>query len=316
MATNISQRGIKHGPSRNNNRERDVGMGVVSMRELSLFTGVGGGLLGSALLGWRTVGAVEIEEYPCRVLEARQRDGCLDEFPIWNMDIRDFNRTVAGTYEGMVDVITAGFPCQPFSSGNPKRLGENDPRNQWPQTIECIRLVKPRFALLENVTGLLSGSHGYFGTILRTLAESGYDARWRVLSAAECGAPHKRDRLWVLAYSRSVGLSGWYCERCCTQEREVVESESERCEMGGETERCCKCGGIATNASIQGWELSSREAAEHSGVSDTCWWKVEPDVGRVANGVASRVDRIKAIGNGQVPAVAATAWNLLTETLK
>ena len=80
------------------------------MLELSLFTGAGGGLLGTRLLGWTCVGAVEIDEYCCKVLDARQREGHLDEFPIWNMDIRKFNREIAGSYAGMVDLISAGFP--------------------------------------------------------------------------------------------------------------------------------------------------------------------------------------------------------------
>ena len=80
------------------------------MNELSLFTGAGGGLLGSILLGWQTIGAVEIEEYPCKVLKQRQKDGILSKFPIWHMDIREFNRRIAANYRGVVDVITAGFP--------------------------------------------------------------------------------------------------------------------------------------------------------------------------------------------------------------
>ena len=118
------------------------------MRELSLFTGAGGGLLGTMLLGWQCVGAVEFEEYPCRVLEQRQKDGILDDFPIWHMDIREFNRRLAPAYTGLVDVITAGFPCQPFSHAG-KRAGVDDPRNMWPATIECVRVVRPRYALLE-----------------------------------------------------------------------------------------------------------------------------------------------------------------------
>ena len=129
-------------------------------------------------------------------------DGLIDRAPIFG-DIRAFiSEGYAASYKGMVDVITAGFPCQPFSVAG-KGLGEDDPRNMWPATLECINLVRPQFAFLENVPGLLSS--GYFGRILGDLAESGYDARWRVLSAAEVGAPHKRDRLWILAYSTANG---------------------------------------------------------------------------------------------------------------
>lgn len=122
----------------------------IIMRELSLFTGAGGGLLGTKLLGWQCIGAVEWEDYPVKVLEARQKDGYLDQFPIWHMDIREFNRRIAPKYRGVAEVISAGFPCQPFSTAG-KQLGKDDPRNMWPATIECIRTIRPKWAFLENV---------------------------------------------------------------------------------------------------------------------------------------------------------------------
>jgi DNA (cytosine-5)-methyltransferase 1 len=168
------------------------------MRELSLFSGIGGGLLGTKLLGWRSVGYVEWNEYCQRVLRQRIEDGWLDEAPIFG-DLRAFIADgYARAYQGLVDVITAGFPCQPFSVAG-KQRGAEDERNMWPQTIECIRLVRPKYCLLENVSGLLTNE--YFGTILGDLAESGFDLRWKVLSAAEVGAPHKRDRLWIVAHT-------------------------------------------------------------------------------------------------------------------
>ena len=175
------------------------------MTELSLFTGAGGGLLGTKLLKWRTLGYVEYEDYCQRVIAQRIKDGLLDDAPIFG-DIRAFNDSGhAASYQGMVDVITAGFPCPAFSVAG-KRKADADERNMWPETIRTIRIIRPRFCLLENVSGLLSvrGTDGrpYFGRVLGDLAESGYDARWRVLSAAECGAPHKRDRLWIVAHAR------------------------------------------------------------------------------------------------------------------
>lgn len=175
------------------------------MNELSLFSGAGGGLLGSLLLGWTPIGYVEYDDYCQRVIAQRIKDGILPNAPIFG-DIRTFiSEGYAASYQGMVDVISGGFPCQPFSVAG-KQLGADDPRNMWPATVECIRIIRPRYALLENVPGLLSS--GYFGTILGDLAESGYDARWRILSAAEMGAPHRRDRLWIVAYSNGVGLYG------------------------------------------------------------------------------------------------------------
>lgn len=168
------------------------------MNELSLFTGAGGGLLGSILLGWRTIGAVEIDEYCCEILEQRQKDGCLERFPIWNMDIKEFNTYVAQTYTGMVDVITAGFPCQPFSVAG-KQQGKKDERNCWPQTRDTIGIVRPRHIFLENVPGLLV--HEYIWTILSEITALGYDSKWGIISAKDVGAPHLRKRWWLVAQS-------------------------------------------------------------------------------------------------------------------
>jgi len=179
------------------------------MRELSLFSGAGGGLLGTVhLLGWRPVGYVEIDDYCQRVLAARIRDGLLPAAPIFG-DIRTFIADgYAAGYSGLVDVITAGFPCQPWSVAG-RGGGETDERNLWPETAECIRIVRPRFALLENVPGLLV--HRYFGTVLGDLAEARYDCRWTVLSAKAVGAPHARDRLWILGHAQAVGRRARPC---------------------------------------------------------------------------------------------------------
>ncbi len=270
------------------------------MRELSLFSGAGGGLLGSKLLGWKRIGYVEFNDYCQRVIKARIEDGILDKAPIFG-DIRTFIcEGYAASYTGLVDVLTAGFPCQPFSLAG-KQEGADDPRNMWPETIECIRIIRPRFALLENVPGLLS--HEYGRTIFRGLAESGYECRWRILSAAESGAPHKRDRLWIVAYNysnrrrRQQEFSNGQSQTNVNNNRKkepLANSNGERLEkrktQKPETER-------------------AKNRARTFGGD---WWAVEPDVGRVAHGVASRVDRLKALGNGQVPAVVKAAWQILT----
>jgi len=327
------------------------------MRELSLFSGAGGGLLGTKLLGWEAVGYVEFNEYCQKVLRARIKDGILDEAPIFG-DIRAFiSEGYARAYQGMVDVVSGGFPCQPFSHAG-KRAGKDDSRNMWGETLEVIRQVQPRFAFLENVSGLLSIDDGrYFGRILGDLGESGYDVRWRVLSAAEVGAPHKRDRLWILADSiggadctergaqrkeagyegidRKAGLAGVpigtsnepevlgdsYTARKLQQERSkqkiggrasntgenVSDTNSERCKRGERS----------------GWIDTQRRKIENGQTAKRgqVWWEqdpadpdgtTKPQLGRVAHGVGHRMDRLKAIGNGQVPAVVAEAWRLLS----
>jgi DNA (cytosine-5)-methyltransferase 1 len=178
------------------------------MNELSLFSGSGGGLLGTKSLGFNHVGYVEWDGYCQQVIAQRIKDGLLDEAPIFS-DVKAFaSEGYASQYKGVVDVITAGFPCQPFSVAG-KREASNDERNMWPATMEIIKAIRPQFCLLENVPGLLSAtvddsagrSIHYFGEILRDLAQSGYDARWCLLGADDVGARHRRKRLWILAYS-------------------------------------------------------------------------------------------------------------------
>jgi len=368
------------------------------MNELALFSGAGGGILGGKLLGWRTVCAVEIDPYCREVLLRRQRDGVLPLFPIWD-DVRTFD---GRPWESLVDVISAGFPCQPFSVAG-KRAGEGDERNMWPDTIRIIRDVRPRFCLLENVPGLLSS--GYFGQVLGDLAASGYDARWDCFSAASIGAPHRRDRLWIVATdSRSEqhqgrgdenrrppseefsqpnlsdsqcdgirdesGRRGWTDREGSPVSPDDSTSESlanasrlqqGRPEQRAERERIGESGqsGLAdseidrresrrasdttqierrrelnrggfdadeladptsarsqTGRSGKGGSVrdeSGRTEFERRG-GDGTWWEFEPDVGRVAHWVANRVHRLKAIGNGQVPGVAAKAWSQLSNT--
>lgn len=292
------------------------------MRELSLFSGAGGGLLGTLLLGWRPVGYVEWDEYCQRVLRARIDDGYLPVAPIFT-DVREFIQSgAAAEYRGFADVVTGGSPCQPFSTAG-KRAGADDPRNMWPATIDVIRVVRPRFAFLENVPGLLSS--GYFGTILGDLAASGYDAQWRILSAAELGAPHKRDRLWIVANAEPYG-----CEPWGGRSRQAGERWTESVE-------CCAelPGAHGERQQEQRWAIAIAE--KYAKPECDTWWATEPVVGgmahglavgmdgftadadgnlaRVARSVPDRVSRLKALGNGQVPAVVAAAWRMLTERL-
>jgi DNA (cytosine-5)-methyltransferase 1 len=328
------------------------------MRELSLFTGAGGGLLGTHLLGWEPIGYVEWDEYCQQVIAARIADGILPAAPIFT-DVREFVQSgAAREYRGFADVVTGGFPCQPFSVAG-KRAGADDKRNMWPATIDVIRMVRPRYAFLENVPGILAS--GYFGTILGDLAESGYDARWRILSAAELGAPHKRDRLWILAVANreanrriggakreTNGFQGEHrAEGCARQLRGAgsnskdVAHASQRQDngrgrgvvdgalRGGQGKHAAANAGCEDVADAAGsrpahdsegaaWgEQSRRDAIIGCGIrkptyGESSWWESEPDVGRVADGVAARVDRLRTLGNGQVPAVAATAWRVLT----
>lgn len=160
-------------------------------------------MLGTRLLGWRHLGYVEWNEYCQMVLERRMRDGAIDRAPVFG-DIRAFiDQGFAARYREMVDVVTGGFPCQPFSAQG-VQLGADDPRNMWPDTAVALSIVRPRFALLENVPGLLRFE--YFGKILADLEYLGYSARWGCFSACQLGAPHTRLRLFILAYPASCGM--------------------------------------------------------------------------------------------------------------
>lgn len=297
------------------------------MDELALFAGVGGGILGGILSGFRTVCAVEKEPYCREVLLRRQRDGVLPMFPIWD-DVRTFD---GKRWRGSVDIVTAGFPCQPFSVAG-KQRAEDDDRNMWPETIRIIREVGPRYALLENVTGLLTVP--YIRTIFGELAESGYDARWRILSAAELGAPHQRDRLWIVAdtvkgrVATNAGIHRGNGAEHQENAREVVSSGPEMAQPENAFEGC-PCVGRwwkkdpseisdtepwwkrgRTGNRLE-WRRAGTREVEAGGKRGIVNGKPQPRLGRVVDGVAHRVDRLRAIGNGQVPAVARAAWELL-----
>jgi DNA (cytosine-5)-methyltransferase 1 len=313
---------------------------MAPLTELSLFSGAGGGLLATQhLLGWQTVCYVELDKYAVDVLKARIRDGYLHDAPIW-----DNAFTFDGKpWRGLVDIVSAGFPCQPFSTSG-KGLAELDPRNGWPATIRIIREVRPRIAWLENVPGLIAKP--YFRTILGELSEAGYCVKWDCVSAEEVGAPHKRERLWIIAYAES---SAWDISKLTRPEgfhfgrdgcKEYVADPNDTAparqrEHGGEVHAGTEAERLDLGSSTLGNPNSERrekfDASRFAGeagqsgrgsdeeLSDTPnmgswdqdrgdWWTVEPQLGRVANGVANRMDRLRAIGNGQVPAVLVEAW--------
>jgi DNA (cytosine-5)-methyltransferase 1 len=236
------------------------------LNELALFAGAGGGILGGQLLGWRTVCAVEWEPYPASVLVARQNEGLLPHFPIWD-DVQTFD---GKPWRGIVDVISGGFPCQDISCAGKGAGIEGQKSGMWKEFARIISEVRPQYVFVENSPMLTARG---LGTVLGDLASMGFNAEWGVLSAADVGANHKRDRIWLVAHSNST-----------------------------------RCEGLRNS--------SKRGAKEISVPSFQSWWETEPNVGRVADGVAARVDRLKAIGNGQVPLCAATAFKLLKERLK
>lgn len=230
------------------------------MNELALFAGAGGGILGGTLLGWRTVCAVELEPYARGVLVARQNDGCLPPFPIWD-DVRTFD---GRPWAGAIDVVSGGFPCQDTSNAG-RRGGLDGAKSSL--LTELLRIVgecQPDFVLIEN------SSHGrrhWLCAAREGLHGLGFDTRAAELASVDVGARHLRRRVWVAAYTRRG---------------------RHRLEEG------------ALQAGRQVPELHA-------------WRAGEPGVRRVDDGLAHRVDRLRAVGNGQDAGVVVAAWRLLTE---
>jgi len=167
---------------------------------VSLCAGYGGIDLGlkRAIPTLRTVAFSEIEAYACANLVAKMEAGQLDPAPIWT-DLKTFPW---GAFHGRVDILSGGYPCQPFSAAG-KRLGTDDPRHLWPFIATGIRLMQPRFCFFENVEGHISLG---LRAVIEELAELGYTATWGIFSAAEVGAPHQRKRVFILAHRREQGL--------------------------------------------------------------------------------------------------------------
>ncbi|MBR8409791.1 DNA cytosine methyltransferase [Burkholderia cenocepacia] len=171
------------------------------MNELALFAGAGGGILGGALLGWRTVCAVERDAFAAQVLAQRQNDRTLRPFPIWS-DVTTFD---GKPWRGIVDVVSGGFPCQDISSSGRKQGLAGERSGLWMEMARIVREVGPRYVFVENSAELL---HRGLGDVLGDLAGMGFDARWGVVGGAECGAPQGRPRIWIVADAHGFGREG------------------------------------------------------------------------------------------------------------
>ena len=303
----------------------------------SLFSGIGGLDLGLERAGMQVIWQSEIDPHACKVLKKHW-----PEVPNHG-DIKQIDWRAVEP----VDVICGGYPCQPFSTAG-KRKGTDDPRHLWPWVRTAISELRPRYAILENVRGHLSlGGLQVIGE----LAEIGYDAEWRVVSAAGVGAPHRRDRIIIVAYptelfsngsnnNARVGMESQTISQSGNSSRSEIVANSDN-SRSGTSER-----GTYTNGSQ---EIKERENITQFGLGgcstglantngrrqqecDTqkrsvsifdqicageyaSQWEVEPDVGRVADGIPNRVDRLKGLGNAVVPQVAEYIGRLITTSL-
>ena len=243
------------------------------LRELALFAGAGGGILGGKLLGWRTVCAVERDAYAASVLAQRQNDGSLEPFPIWS-DVCSFD---GRPWRGIVDIVSGGFPCQDISAQGGGDGLDGERSGLWREFDRIIGEVEPRIVYVENSPMLTIRG---LGIVLGDLASRGFDAEWGVLSAADVGAPHLRERIWIVAHANGIGLEG----------RDSIYPQGHRQAAAGP---------VSGLVQMFAWPDVSNPRAFGS-----------------SDGVAYRVDRLKAIGNGQVPSCAATAFRLLRERLE
>jgi DNA (cytosine-5)-methyltransferase 1 len=248
-----------------------------NVNELALFAGAGGGILGGKLLGWKTVCGVECDRYAASVLVARQNDGHLPAFPIWD-DVRTFD---GRPWAGIVDVVSGGFPCQDISAAGKGKGLDGERSGLWREMARITGEVRPQFVFVENSPLLVQRG---LAVVLADLASLGFDARWCTLSAGALSAPHKRERFWLVGFHADTD----YASRIKRSRRANPEDWSQ---------------------GIKVWNRGISElVSEHLTDRATSYRRAL----RILDGVADRVDRLSVLGNGQVPAVAGTAWQILT----
>ena len=307
----------------------------MDLKVLDLFSGIGGFSYAAERIvgGYKTTQFVEIDPYCQSVLRKN--------FP--NVPIHDDIKTFTAK-RGQYDVFTIGFPCQDLSvAGRQRGIGEGTRSGLFYESIRLLREVRPRFAIFENVRNLLSIEEGrVFQEVLFQIAKAGnYEIEWAVVSAKDLGACHLRQRLWILAYSDSIGRGGGNSKRCSIQERSFLSGEQERREMGSETEGCSNTTSnsnddgsfTSTRIRINGETNSDTQEGEKkisksqrsskprdSGIiQQTPKWRdtecklnpnwegyaSEPRLLRGDDGLSNRILRIKALGNSIVPNCAA-----------
>lgn len=305
------------------------------MNHLSLFSGIGGLDLAAEWAGFKTIGFVERDRYCQRVLAKHwpgvpiwddvaevTADACRDRF-LWGAEQderkeqseqqasrRGDAKRLAAPRVG-VALISGGFPCQPHSVAG-KRKASADERDLWGECARIVSEFRPRWAVFENVPGLLTSERGtFFARVLGDLAALGYRVGWATYGAVDVGAPHRRDRVFIVA-NRPRGV---------LREPEAGGAERERIGAGGESVSAPMA--AADDAGSQGRERAGlpERTGERIAGPGSAWrtgpdgqqWQSEPAVGRVAHGVPRRVDRLRALGNAVVPQQAFVIFKAIAE---
>lgn len=252
----------------------------------SLFSGIGGLELGLEMCGMGPVKWQCDSDPAARAVLAKH----------WpNVRRYEDVRAIDGAAE-KVDIICGGFPCQPVSCAG-KRKAQKDTRWLWPFFASVVDVLRPKSVFIENVPGLRTAG---LRDVLADLADLGFDAQWGCFSAEDVGAPHRRKRMFLLAYTDGEFLR---------------KQQGRRSGQGGtgaaESRRDGKASNVA-NTNCQPDHVSPAQGCDLPGAAGGSWWAVEPDVGRVAYGVQGRVDRLRLLGNAVVPQQAALAWRTLS----
>ena len=259
----------------------------------SLFSGIGGFDLAATWAGWNNVFQVEKDDW-CRKVLAKN-------FPETKrfIDIKDFT---GNEYTNSIDVISGGFPCQPFSRAG-QRKGKEDDRYLWEEMLRVIDTIKPTWVIGENVAGLIDLA---LDTVLSDLEAQGYETETYLIPACSKNAWHRRDRIWIVAHAKSNGSNRAPNEAGRKAERQN-RYKTQQSAING-TFR------IIPNAHLSGCKeqrLSITNGTELFAPKCSSWWEAEPGVGRVVNGLPNRVDRLKGLGNAIVPQVAYEIFNAI-----
>jgi len=278
-------------------------------RLLDLFSGIGGFSLGLERSGgFKTVAFCEIEPFPRRVL-AKHWPGV----PIYD-DVRTLTAERLAADGIGVDAICGGFPCQDISTAGKGAGLDGERSGLWREYARLVGELRPRYVVVENVAALLGRG---LDRVLGDLAALGYDAEWHCIPASAVGAPHRRDRVWLVADSRLGRRSGpnrreveqpRRTEAFCpsdplanADDQRKLQPEGSVEDLGGRASDgrsdVAHAGRIAAQVPPAGHLAAVEVPQRHP------WWEVEPDVGRVAHGVSARVDRLKSLGNAVVPQI-------------
>lgn len=260
------------------------------LKVLDLFSGIAGFSLGLERTGgFETVAFCEIDQY-CRRVLAKHWPGVSQYH-----DVRTLTAAQLAADGISVDVICGGFPCQDLSGAGRQAGIDGERSGLWSEIHRLAGELRPAFILVENVSNLLAGERGaWFGRVLADLASLGYDAEWHCIPASHVGAPHERDRVWIVAYARGEQHEG---------RGDALWGQAAAQFLEAAFSHAYPHYGYGRSSALQMGRGGIAGQAQDYGLAVRAQWSAEPDVGRVAHGVPARVDRLGALGNAVVPQI-------------